>query len=152
MGQNPNHANESGDFRWVGTRARLYTLPVVTDYRGCLTFAEIDHPIPFVPKRYFFVYAVPSREIRGEHAHRQCQQFLVCVRGSCSVIVDDGAEREEVLLDRPNLGLYLAPMVWATEYQYSHDAILMVLASDIYRPEDYIRDYAQFLQERRYAL
>ena len=82
--------------------------------------------------------------MRGEHAHREQSQFLVCVKGACSVAVDDGAKREEIRLDRPNLGLLLPPMVWGTQYKYSADAVLLVLASGCYDAEDYIRDYDDF--------
>lgn len=126
---------------------RLYELPIVSDLRGNLTFAEYERSLPFTPKRYFLVFDVPSRDVRGEHAHRECHQFLVCVKGSCSVVVDDGRNRAEILLDRPNLGLHVPPMVWATEYKYSPEAVLMVLASDIYKADDYIRDYDQFIKE-----
>lgn len=125
----------------------LYNLPVIEDLRGSLTFAEQDNPLPFIPKRFFLIYAVPSKDIRGEHAHRECSQFLICLKGSCSVVLDDCQQRVEILLDRPNLGLLIPPLVWATEYKYSQDAVLMVLASDIYRPEDYIRDYDSFIKE-----
>ena len=125
---------------------KLYEMPIVMDLRGSLTFAEQDKPLPFVPLRYFLVYDVPSRNVRGEHAHRQCHQFLVCLKGSCSVVVDDGRNRTEVVLSRPNFGLYIPPMIWATEYKYSKDAILLVLASDIYKADDYIREYDLFLK------
>ena len=128
---------------------QLFDMPVVKNLRGNLVFAEFEKPIPFIPKRYFFVFDVPSREVRGEHAHRECQQFLVCMKGSCSVVVDDGRKRAEILLDRPNIGLLIPPMVWATEYKYSEDALLMVIASDVYEAEDYIRDYDQYLSEVR---
>ncbi len=126
---------------------RLYEMPHIMDLRGSLTFAEYDKSLPFVPRRYFLVFDVPSREVRGEHAHRECHQFLVCIKGSCSVVVDDGEKRIEVVLNRPNLGLHIPPMVWATEYKYSQDAVLLVLASDIYKADDYIRDYDLFLKE-----
>ncbi len=126
---------------------RLYEMPVIKDLRGSLTFAEYDNSLPFIPKRFFLVFDVPSQEIRGEHAHRECHQFLVCIKGSCSVVLDDGQNRVEVLLNRPNLGLHIPPMVWAIEYKYSSDAVLIVLASDVYKAEDYIRDYSQFLDE-----
>jgi dTDP-4-dehydrorhamnose 3,5-epimerase-like enzyme len=93
------------------------------------------------------VYDVESKEVRGEHAHKQCHQFLICVNGSCSVVVDDGTKRQEILLDRPGLGLYIPPMIWATQYKHSPDAVLLVFASEIYDPEDYIRDYQEFLDK-----
>lgn len=126
---------------------KLYEMPVIADLRGSLSFAEYENPLPFVPKRYFLVFDVPSKDIRGEHAHRQCHQFLVCVKGNCSVVVDDGWNRNEILLNRPNIGLHIPPMIWATEYKHSQDAVLLVLASDIYKSEDYIRDYDLFLAE-----
>ena len=92
-------------------------------------------------------FNVPNKEIRGEHAHLACHQFLVCVKGSCAVVVDDGHNRAEILLDRPHLGLHIPPLIWATEYKYSHDAVLFVFASDIYKEGDYIRDYNDFLQK-----
>jgi UDP-2-acetamido-3-amino-2,3-dideoxy-glucuronate N-acetyltransferase len=125
----------------------LHELPIVSDLRGTLSFAEYENSLPFLPKRYFLVFDVPSKDVRGEHAHRECHQFLVCVKGSCSVVVDDGQNRAEVLLNRPNLGIHIPPLVWATEYKYSEDAVLMVLASEAYRAEDYIRDYDMFLKE-----
>ena len=127
--------------------ATLYELPIVSDLRGNLSFAEYEQSLPFIPKRYFLVFDVPSRDVRGEHAHRECHQFLVCVKGSCSIVVDDGRNRSEILLNRPNLGIHIPPLVWATQYKYSQDAVLMVLASDTYKAEDYIRDYDIFLQE-----
>jgi acetyltransferase-like isoleucine patch superfamily enzyme/dTDP-4-dehydrorhamnose 3,5-epimerase-like enzyme len=118
----------------------------VVDLRGSLTAAEMpDEAIPFVPHRWFMVYDVPSREIRGEHAHRICHQFLICVSGRVSVAVDDGHNRGEVVLDRPTMGIYVPPMVWASEYRYEEGAVLLVLASHPYDPDDYIRRYDDFL-------
>lgn len=128
------------------TPARLIQLPKVVDLRGGLTFGEFDRHLPFLPRRYFVILDVPSKEVRGEHAHRKQHQFLVCLKGSCNVVVDDGKTREEVVLNRPDVGLHVPPMVWATQYQYSPEAVLMVLASDVYDAGDYIRDYDEFLQ------
>ena len=124
----------------------LVTLPRIVDIRGSLTFGEFQRAIPFEAKRYFIVFDVPSVETRGEHAHRQCHQFLICVRGKVSVVADDGVHREEFLLDRPSLGLHLPPMVWGIQYKYSADAVLLVFASHYYDGADYIRDYGEFLQ------
>lgn len=122
----------------------LHELPYIEDMRGSLSVGEFERSIPFSPKRYFLVFDVPSREIRGEHAHRTCHQFLICVKGSCMVVADDGKHRREFLLDRPNLGVYLPAMTWGTQYKYSSDAVLLVFASDYYDPDDYIRDYGEF--------
>jgi UDP-2-acetamido-3-amino-2,3-dideoxy-glucuronate N-acetyltransferase len=130
-----------------GRVATLHRLPRVADIRGSLSVGEFERSVPFVPKRYFLVFGVPSVETRGEHAHRECHQFLVCVRGSVSVVADDGRRREEYLLDRPELGLHLPPMVWGIQYRYSADAVLLVFASHYYDPADYIREYDRFLAE-----
>ena len=128
------------------TGVRLHHMPRVEDMRGNLSVGEFCRSLPFLPKRYFLVFDVPSSEVRGEHAHRQCHQFLVCTRGRVSVVVDDGTQREEFLLDRPELGLHVPPLVWATQYKYSADAALLVFASEFYDPADYIRDYDEFLR------
>ena len=123
----------------------LYILPFIPDIRGSLSVAEYDRHIPFVPKRCFWVLDVPTREVRGEHAHKKLHQYLICVKGSVSVVLDDGANKVEVLLDKPNLGLHIPPMVWGIQYKYSEDAVLLVLASEAYEAADYIRDYAEFI-------
>lgn len=126
---------------------KLLKLPIVEDLRGGLTFAEVCGMLPFIPRRYFLVFNVPGKDIRGEHAHKECHQYLTCVKGECSVVVDNGEYRVEVLLNKPNLGLYIPPLIWATQYKYSEDAVLLVLASEVYEAEDYIRDYDDFLEE-----
>jgi acetyltransferase-like isoleucine patch superfamily enzyme len=125
--------------------AKLVELPLIVDLRGGLSYAEYGQHLPFEPKRYFVVFDVPTVEVRGEHAHRELHQFLVCLKGQCSVAIDDGQHRDEVVLNRPNVGLHLPPMIWASQYHYSPDAVLMVLASDVYKAEDYIRDYDEYL-------
>ena len=123
-----------------------HKFPLIPDIRGSLTVGEFEQHIPFVPKRYFMVFDVPSKETRGEHTHRVCHQFLICVRGSCSVLADDGINRTEVLLDSPDKGIYLPPMVWGVQYKYSEDAVLLVFASHHYDGADYIRNYSEFLE------
>jgi UDP-2-acetamido-3-amino-2,3-dideoxy-glucuronate N-acetyltransferase len=117
-----------------------------SDLRGKLTAGELPSDgIPFVPRRWFLVYDVPSREVRGEHAHHVCHQFLLCVSGRVNVAVDDGTHRGEVLLDAPTVGVYVPPLVWASQYRYDDDAVLLVLASHPYDADDYIRQYDDFL-------
>lgn len=123
----------------------VHALPRVEDLRGVLTVGEFERQVPFAVRRFFTVFDVPGKDVRGEHAHRQCHQFLIAARGSVSVVVDDGAVREEVRLDQPHKGLYVPPMVWAAQYRYSSDAILLVFASDYYDAADYVRDYDEFL-------
>jgi UDP-2-acetamido-3-amino-2,3-dideoxy-glucuronate N-acetyltransferase len=129
--------------------ARIVTLPEVKDIRGYLSYGEIGNQLPFTPQRYFLVYNVPSKEVRGEHAHRTLEQLLICVNGSCKVLVDDGKRRSVVALDSPRVGVYLPPMVWGVQYGYSPDAVLLALASDKYDDSDYIRDYDEFLQAKK---
>lgn len=127
------------------TACQLIELPRIIDARGNLTVGEFGRSIPFEVKRYFMVYQVPLVEVRGEHAHHRCHQFLVCVRGRISVIADDSETRQEFVLDQPYIGLHLPPMVWSVQYNYSADAALLVFASEFYEPGDYIRDYDEFL-------
>lgn len=123
----------------------LHSLTRAVDLRGSLVAGELSSDIPFRPERFFIVYDVPSAETRGAHAHRACEQFLIAVKGSVSAIVDDGINREEFVLDRPDMGLYMPAMTWGTQYRYTSDAVLLVLASHAYDSSDYIRDYAEFI-------
>jgi acetyltransferase-like isoleucine patch superfamily enzyme len=133
-----------GETRGIVGAAALWRLGRARDLRGSLSAAEFDDDLPFVPKRLFMVYDVPNERVRGEHAHRECHQFLICARGSLSVVVDDGSRQAEVELDSPDVGLHIPPMVWGIQYKFSSEAILLVLASHRYDPADYIRDYKEF--------
>ena len=127
------------------TGFKLIQLSNIIDQRGNLTAGEFGKSIPFEVKRYFMVYQVPLVEVRGEHAHRECHQLLVCARGRISVAADDGRTRDEFILDRPDIGLHLPPMTWGVQYKYSPDAVLLVFASHYYDADDYIRDYDEFV-------
>lgn len=126
--------------------AKLIQLPEITDLRGSLTFAESPGLLPFQPHRFFMIYDVPSKDVRGEHAHKELHQFLICIKGECSVVLDNSVDRYEVRLDKPTLGLHIPPLIWATEYKFTPDAALLVFASDVYKPEDYIRNYDEYLE------
>lgn len=121
-------------------------MPKISDVRGNLTVCEFNKNIPFDIKRAFIVYQVPLIEIRGEHAHKTCHQFLMCLRGSMIILADDGVEKKEFKLNTPDVGLYLQPMVWSAQYNYSPDALLLVFASEHYDPNDYIREYSKFIK------
>jgi carbonic anhydrase/acetyltransferase-like protein (isoleucine patch superfamily) len=123
----------------------LKELKSVSDLRGDLSVTDIEKEIPFKVKRIFWVYNVPSERVRGAHVHRELHEFLICVKGSVSVVVDDGKAREELTLNNPSIGLHLPPRVWRSLYKYSSDAVLLVLASHEYDPNDYIRDYEEFM-------
>jgi UDP-2-acetamido-3-amino-2,3-dideoxy-glucuronate N-acetyltransferase len=135
--------NEGAQKLGVGN-VTLHRMKRIADMRGGLSVGEFPKDIPFVPSRYFLVFNVPSAKTRGEHAHHQCHQFLICTAGSCSVVVDDGTNRAEVLLDSPEKGIYIPPLTWGTQYKYSTDAVLLVFASHPYDADDYIRDYSNF--------
>jgi UDP-2-acetamido-3-amino-2,3-dideoxy-glucuronate N-acetyltransferase len=125
---------------------RLVQLSWFNDHRGSLIVGELNSQLPFSVARFFFVSQVPEGEPRGIHAHKQCHQFLVCVAGSVKAMVDDGETRQVFSLDRPDLGLHMPPLTWGAQYDYSDDAVLLVLASRIYEAEDYIHDYEEFLE------
>lgn len=121
-------------------------LTTASDLRGDLLAVEFGKHIPFTVNRVFTVMNVPSHHVRGEHAHKECHQLLVCLQGSVHVVADNGAERKEWQLDRPDIGLHLHPRTWGIQYRYTPNAVLAVFASHPYDPDDYIRDYEEYLK------
>ena len=115
------------------------------DDRGQLVALEEQKEIPFTIKRVYYMYDTVDGVTRGKHAHKSLQQILICVHGSCKILLDDGKEKEVVVLNQPNLGLYVSNVMWREMYDFSPDAVLMVLASELYDEADYIRDYDAFL-------
>lgn len=116
------------------------------DDRGQLVAIEGEKDIPFAVRRVYYIYDTMPGVRRGCHAHRNLQQILLCVHGSCRILLDNGYEREEVLLDNPGEGLYISNDTWREMYDFSEGAVLLVLASQNYDNADYIRDYAEFLK------
>lgn len=116
------------------------------DERGMLVALEEFNDIPFEIKRVYYMYDTKENVRRGYHAHKNLQQILICIHGSCKVLLDNGREKKIVSLERPYEGLYVPKKVWHEMYEFSPDAVLMSLASDIYIEEDYIRDYEEFLE------
>lgn len=131
-----------------GGPGSLIPLTVAQDLRGSLCAIEFSS-IPFVPQRFFSVFAVPSADVRGQHAHRKCEQLLVCLAGTVDCLVDDGETRATYHLASSDTGLYMPPMTWGSQFNYSTDAVLGVFASLPYDNADYIRDYAEFLDLAR---
>jgi hypothetical protein len=127
----------------------LWPLRHVLDQRGNLIPVEFESELPFVPRRQFFVHDVGDDRIRGEHAHKVCHQFLFAVVGALAVIVDDGNDAREILLEDASLGLYLPPYVWGVQYRFSPHTVLSVYASHPYDAAEYIRDYDDFLVQVR---
>jgi hypothetical protein len=109
-----------------------------------LSFAEEGSHVPFTPVRYFVLYDVPDGHTRGDHAHREAHQFLVALRGSCMLEVDDGRTKAELRLDTPALGVHAPPLTWCTLRDFSSDALVLVLTSHRYDAADYIRVYSEF--------
>lgn len=116
------------------------------DERGQLVSLEEFKDIPFEIKRVYYMYDTKKQVQRGFHAHKSLQQILICIHGSCKVLLDNGKEKKIVFLERPYEGLYIENKMWRKMYDFSEDAVLMVLASEYYNEEDYIRDYDEFLR------
>jgi len=116
------------------------------DERGMLVALEVVRDIPFQIKRVYYMYNTMPEMHRGLHAHKSLQQILICIHGSCKIKLDNGYEREIVPLDTPVEGLYISNDMWREMYDFSEDAVLMVLASEYYDESDYIRDYEEFLK------
>ena len=114
--------------------------------KGNLTVAYNNDTIPFDVKRVFYSYDIPGGEARGAHGHKKCHQFLIAASGSFEVVLDDGANKRTVLLNRPFYGLHIPPGIWASEQSFSSGSICLVLASRCYEAEDYVRDYNEYLK------
>ncbi len=122
------------------------------DSRGQLVALEEFRDIPFQIRRVYYMYDTGAGVVRGRHAHRSLEQILICIHGSCKILLDNGYEKKIVPLERPYEGLYVANDMWREMYDFSPDAVLLVLASELYDEKDYIRDYDEFLkfiEERR---
>lgn len=127
-------------------RCRIIDLPKVQDHRGNLTFLEGERHVPFKIERVFYIYDIPSGQARGAHAHKELHQFLICLSGGLTVLLDDGREQKEVRLNRPWKGLHIPPLVWASEADFDPGTVYLVLASAPYDETDYYRDYDAFRQ------
>jgi hypothetical protein len=123
---------------------RLLDLPVVHNPQGNLTFVEGAKHVPFDIARVYYLYDVPGGATRGGHAHRELQQLLVAMSGSFEVLLDDGARRKSIRLNRPYVGLYMPTMIWRELVDFSSGSVCMVLASAPYEEADYLRDYEEF--------
>ena len=116
------------------------------DERGQLIAVEEGKDIPFEIKRIYYMYDTVEGVVRGHHAHKTLEQILICVHGSCKIRLDNGREKKVVALEKPYEGLYVSNNMWREMYDFSSDAVLMVLASELYIEDDYIRDYEEFVQ------
>ena len=119
--------------------------PVRGDERGSLIALEQLLSVPFDIKRVYYIFGTNAGVIRGKHAHRDLEQVAICVSGSCRFTLDNGFCRQDFILDRPNIGLHIGPMIWREMSDFTTDCVLLVLANKYYDELDYIRDYDQFL-------
>jgi len=133
------------------SKCRIIDLPKVADARGNLTFIEESKHIPFAIKRVYYLYDVPGGESRGGHAHKSLQQFIIAASGSFDVILDDGFKKRRFHLNRSYYGLYMPDMIWRELDNFSSGSVCLVLASDLYKAEDYIYDYETFKKLARKA-
>ncbi|MGL5039088.1 MAG: sugar 3,4-ketoisomerase [Aeromonas sp.] len=124
---------------------KLIPLQAHGDDRGSLIALEEGFNIPFPVKRVYYLFNTKEGVRRGYHAHKTLKQVAIVVRGSCRFVLDDGKNREEVLLDNPTKGLLIESFMWREMYDFSDDCVLMVLADQLYDESDYIRDYDKFL-------
>jgi len=127
-------------------QVKMYNFTPHGDDRGQLIAIEQLKDLPFEIRRVYYIYDTLEGVRRGFHAHLNLEQILVCVKGSCKIHLDDGSDSAEVLLDSPSKGLYIANNMWREMYDFSPDAVLLVLASEYYDEADYIRDYDRFLE------
>jgi dTDP-4-dehydrorhamnose 3,5-epimerase-like enzyme len=149
LAQNLREAGDAGGVKKNSQPlCELLQLPRIPDERGNLTFLEENRHIPFGIRRVYYLYDVPGGAIRGGHAHKALHQLLIAVSGSFDVIVDNGKVAEKHTLNRSYQGLYIKPMLWREMENFSSGAVCLVIASDLYTPDDYYRDYSEFLRSR----
>lgn len=125
---------------------KLVDLPSFGDDRGGLVAIESSQSIPFEVKRLYYIFNTASNKSRGFHAHIDLKQVAICLKGSCRFILDNGENREEVVLDSPIQGLYIESLIWREMHDFSEDCVLLVLASEHFSEDDYIRDYQEFIK------
>lgn len=127
--------------------AKIVNIPPLGDDRGSLVALEVGRLVPFDIKRVYYIFGTKPGVSRGFHAHKNLQQLAVCVSGKCRMLLDDGKEKAEVWLDSPNKGLLIESMVWREMHDFSHDCVLLVLASAQYDESDYVRKYGDFIKQ-----
>ena len=127
------------------SKAFISSLPIFNDSRGGLSFTEVNNNLPFDVKRCFWIFNVPGNIGRGAHAHKNDHQYLVCIKGSVSIEVTYFHEKITVVLDKPNMCLYAPPLTWINLSIFSHDAVLIVLSSNLFNADDYIENFDEYL-------
>ena len=128
---------------------RLVVFPTVQAARGNLTALELPEVVPFHVRRIFLVHHVSNSEVRGEHAHKKCWQLLISTTGTLTVDLSDGEMNETFILESPERGLLIPPLIWGTQRNFSSNAALLVLASEAFDPDDYLHNFQEFKDFRR---
>lgn len=128
---------------------RIIELPKITDTRGNLTFVESFTHVPFEIKRVYYLYDVPGGVERGGHGHKELHQLMIAIAGSFDVTVTDGDRFKTFSLNRSYYGLYIPRMMWRQLNNFSSGAVCLNLASDVYKEDDYFRDFAKFIEGRK---
>lgn len=126
------------------TTAGIIDLPKITDHRGNLTFIEGNRHVPFSIRRTYYLYDVPAGAVRGGHAHKATEEFIIAASGSFTVVLDDGHKRRKYFLNRPHYGLYVPTLIWRELENFSSGSICLVVASEEYDESDYYREYQEF--------
>ncbi|TVL33372.1 sugar 3,4-ketoisomerase [Shewanella xiamenensis] len=124
----------------------IIDFPVLGDGRGALVALEANRHIPFEIKRVYYIYGTAQGVARGFHAHKALKQVAICLKGSCRFVMDDGKDKQQVILATPDKGLLIEPMQWHEMYDFTEDCLLMVLADQVYDESDYIREYSKFIE------
>ena len=130
------------------SKGKIIDLHKIIDPRGKLTFVEECRDVPFNVSRVYWVYDVPAGESRGGHSHKHCKELLIAISGSFTVSLDDGKTLDKILLNQPYQGLLIENGVWRTLDDFSSGAVCLVLASDYFEEDDYIREYDEFLKDQ----
>ncbi len=125
---------------------RLINFSPIGDDRGSLVSLESLRNIPFEIKRVYYIYDTHPNQERGKHAHKKLEQAIICLHGSCTIILDDGKKRESIAMNRPDVGLYVGKNIWREMRDFSKGCVLMILANKYYDEKEYIRDYDEFLK------
>jgi len=134
---------------FINSKAFISSLPIFNDSRGGLSFTEVNNNLPFDVKRCFWIFNVPGNIGRGAHAHKNDHQYLVCIKGSVSIEVTYFQEKITAVLDKPNMCLYAPPLTWINLSIFSHDAVLIVLSSNLFNADDYIENFDEYLTHEK---
>lgn len=127
-------------------KCKIIDFPTFSGHDGNLSVIEGNQHIPFDINRIYYLHGLPETAHRGVHAHKELEQVIIAIAGSFNIIIDDGKNRKKLMLDNPTKGLYISPLIWREITSFSVDAVLLVLASEYYNPEDYFHEYDEFIE------